>query len=646
MARNKLSRYNGPKDETTSQGGEGAEGGGKKGAQERFANYEKASPTLLSQQPAEADPKADREREKATWSALRGHLEANLVMLRNWRQSWWTQNWADLAEFILPNRSIWLTQSTGGMPTPNNMTRGRPITQAIMDPTATLASRVCAAGLMSGLASPSRPWFKIMPARRGVAIDTAARAWLDETEERMYRVMATSNFYNSFAQECSDLTVFGTAPSIIYEDEADIIRCYNPAVGEYYLQSSATLRINGLYRLFVMTVQQMVDFFGLEYCSPDVQKLWAGKGAGLQMEKMIGHSIEPNYAIGKEGSGLLPGFTWREVYWQYGQGTAKPLSMRGFYGQPFTGGRWMTQSNDAYGRSPGMDILPDVMQLQVMTRRLNEAIEKQVRPPLLGSMELKNQPSSILPGHVTYVTNLGAGTGMRPIYEVNPDVGAMSMNIEKIGNRIKIGLFNDLFLMLETAPAGKMTAYEVAQKMQEKLQVLGPVIENLITESLKPKLQRIYKIMQNRGFIDEPPDSLKGQPLDIDFVSMLALAQRASTTGGMERLAALIGNMVGVYPEIKDVMDPDNFIREFSELLGNPQKILRGPEDVAEIRRAQAQRQQQHEQAAAMNQAADTAATGAQAAQTLSNTEVGAAGNALSMMLGIPGGGGGGGGGE
>ena len=76
-----------------------------------------------------------------------------------------------------------------------------------------------------------------------------------------------------------------------------------------------------------------------------------------------------------------------------------------------------------------MDVLPDVLQLQVMTRRMAEAIEKQVRPPLVGSMELKNKPTSTLPGHLTYVSDLNHA-GIKPIYTVNPDVAAMSVNIQ------------------------------------------------------------------------------------------------------------------------------------------------------------------------------------------------------------------------
>lgn len=601
---------------------------------EQPAHYESAGPTVLAQQPAEPK-KMIPIGNQAEWAQLRGHLEQRVVSLRTWRQSWWTQNWSDLAEFILPRRSIWLTQSAGGIPTPNNMTRGRQINTAIVDSTATYAVRVAAGGLMSGLASPSRPWFKMLPALRNVQIDAAGRMWLDETEDRIYTVLAGSNFYNSFAQEVEDLIVFGTAPSIIYEDQQDLIRLYNPAVGEYYLSCGATLRVDGIYRLFVMTVAEIVDFFGVDNCPAEVRKLWAEKGAQLQRELIVAHSLEPNFGIGNSDIGRVPGnFTWREVYWLWDSNNERPLSVRGFVDQAFTAARWATQSNDAYGRSPGMDVLPDAMQLMVMTRRMAEAIEKQVRPPLIADMQLKHQPSSTLPGHVTYVDALSASTGMRPIYEVNPDINAMAQNIVAIEQRIKIGLFNDLFLMLEQAPNGQMTAYEVAQKVQEKLQVLGPVIESLLTESLKPKLKRIFGIMKRKGLIEPPPKSLQGVPLDIQFVSMLALAQKAAATGGLERIAALIGNMAAIYPQASDNLDPDVFIAEFNELLGNPQKILRGPEQLAAMRQQRAQQQQQAQQQANLAHGVGVAGGAAQAAQVLSQTQIGGGQDALSAILG------------
>jgi hypothetical protein len=210
----------------------------------------------------------------------------------------------------------------------------------------------------------------------------------------------------------------------------------------------------------------------------------------------------------------------------------------------------------------------------------------------------------------------------------------MTEDIMAIEKRIQMGLFNDLFLMMEQKIEEEMTAYEVQQKVQEKLQVLGPVIESLIAESLKPKLKRIFNIMKRKGLIDPVPASLQGVPLDIEFVSMLTLAQKGAATGGIERLLQLAGGMYAVFPQVKDNIDSDTLLREYSELLGNPQKVLRGPEQVAAARQQEAQQQQQQEQMAQVGQAAEAAGKAAPAAQVLAQMPTGGGQNVLSKLLG------------
>ena len=340
------------------------------------------------------------------------------------------------------------------------MGRGQEINQSIVDPTGTYAARICVGGLVSGLASQSRPWFAMVPALKNVELDAAAKAWVQTTQERMYTVLALSNFYQSFTVKCEDVVVFGTGVRIIYEDAETVLHCYNPAIGEFYLANAATNRHNVLNRQFLMTVSQIVDFFGAENCPEDVQKLWRSKGAALDQERIVCHSVEPNFGVdggsGHKTAGVVKGnFAWREVYWILGSSGNGPLSLRGFKEKPFTASLWSQQSNDAYGRGPGMDVLPDILQLQVETQRKAEAIEKLVRPPLVADMSMKNQPSSSIPGSVTFVPKLGPETGMRPMYEVNPDVKAISEDIAQIQARINKGFFGDLFGMFRKSPLAR-----------------------------------------------------------------------------------------------------------------------------------------------------------------------------------------------
>lgn len=602
-----------------------------------YAPYEKAGAMQLSKQPNEIkDKKPDPEKENI-WSNECSLLEQKVNSVWQWRTSWWFTNWANLSIYLQPKRSIWMTQNTGGVPSPNSMNRGKQINGAIMDPTATFALRVCAAGLMSGLASPSRPWFSITASNKSIPLDDEAKAWIDEVEDRMYIILANSNFYNSFAQECEDVVAFGTAPVIIYEDEKDVFRCYNPALGEYGLTVDATNRTDGLYRRFVMTVSQIVGFFELENCPEEIRSAWAEKGGRTNTEYTIAHVIEPNYST--RDCPKIPGaFTWRETYWVFGKSSTYPLSKRGFLDQPMVCSLWTQQANDPYGRSPGMDILPDVVQLQVMTVRLAEAIEKQVRPPLIADISLKNQPGSALPGHVTYADLKAGAVGMKSMYEVNPDTRAMYELLEKIQTRIQRGLFNDVIQMFQTHPGDRRTALEASQMASERLAVFGPVVERLITESLKPRMKRIFNICMRRKLFPPMPKSLQDN-IDIEFISMMVLAQKASNTGGIERISSFVGNLVAVFPEAADVLNIDSAIKDMSEMLDNPQNLLNSDDKIAKLRDARAKQQQAMQKMQAQQHVAQTANVGSKAAQNLANTDVGGGQTALNQILGIGGGG-------
>ena len=578
--------------------------------------------------PSDLDLKKKEGQQDPFWLALRTSLNTRLIALETFRYGWW-QHWARLAEYILPRRYHWVIVA-------NRTDRGMPINGNIIDATGTIAARTLAAGLMSGLTSPTRPWFRLAVGNQRIMEMQSVKIWCDEVQRRMLIIMAKSNFYDSLAAMYFDLVVFGTAPVIIYEDEDTVIRCYNPCAGEYYLGADGALRINSLYRKFTLTLNQIVDMFGKAALSASMSADYERGGAPLEREYIIAHAIEPNRPVvtkeGKEKMLLPKVFTFREVYWIYGGENPAPLAIRGFKEDPFLAPRWDITSNEAYGRSPCMDALPDIMQLQQETKRKAEAIEKQVRPPLLADVSLKNQPTSSVAGGITYVASLTGAVGMKPVYEVKPDLSGMMEDLKEIQARIKNILFNDLFMMISQLDTVR-SATEIDARREEKLIQLGPVIERLQGEGLDTAIERVFAIMDRKGLLPPPPVEIQGKEIQIQYISMLAEAQRAIGTAGIERLFQFAGNMAGVNPEIMDNLDGDEAIAEYGDLLHVPAKLVKDKKVVAKVRAA---RNKQQQQAALLQQTV----AGAKGAKDLSETQVGGGKNALEMMLNTGGGGG------
>jgi hypothetical protein len=588
---------------------------------------------LLSQQPAQAPDKSVEP--DANWSTIYSHLESRLGFMRSWRWSWWA-HWSRVAEMFLPRRYHWVV-------TANTMSRGSPINDQIIDSTGTLAVRTCASGMWTGLTNPSSPWIKLGLGMQWAEVDADTAEWLESTQSRLETVLAQSNFYQAMAQMFEDLVVFGTSPVIIYEDFEDVIRCYLPCAGEYFLSAGSRLDVNTLYREFTLTVAQIVEMFDLENCPPEVQKLWTAAGASLENEFVVAHAIEPNFELANRGDGgknvkVIPGkFAFRELYWLRGIKTNRPLSRRGFHGKPFMGMRWATTSNDPYGRSPCMDALGDTKQIQFETKRKAEFIEKLVRPPMGANPELKSEPNSILPGNVTYVSTDGGKKGFYPLFEVQAGALApMIQDIHEVAERINHCLYVDMFLaitrMQGVQPRNEL---ELTKRDLERLQDLGPVI-SLVEKELDIGITRVLDIMMRRKMLKPMPQSMHGQPIKISYINIMKQAQKAAAAVSMKDMFQQMGGLssaakaAGV-PDPLRVVNLDKSARKYAEIVNFPADCL-WAED--EVKAHDDMREHAQQQAMAPQQAM----AGVQAAKTLSETSVGGD-SALSALLGRGGGG-------
>jgi hypothetical protein len=567
----------------------------------------------------ETPPESVKPPPQRDYTALLQELNVRLQMLETERMSWWL-HWRDLAAYILPRRYKWLV-------TQNQTNKGSPINQLIIDETGSVASRVLAAGMMSGITSPSRPWFRMQMQVEELNDIAEVKVWCDDVAKRMQMVMANSNYYTAKAVQYYDLSVFGTAPMLIYEDTDNIIRCYNPCAGEYYAANGPAFTVDSFYRKIAMTVSQVAGEFGEDALSSSSLALLRTPG-GKDREIIICHSIEPNPdftdGLGVGRDGLPKRFRYREVFWEWGTQENKVLRLKGYYEQPFGIPRWDLVGNDPYGRSPGMDALPSIRQLQLESKRKAQALDKMVNPPMKAGPGMKNQPMSLLPGAVTFTNQ--QDDVFAPVYEAfNPPIEAITADIQDVRERIKQTFFNDLFMMISQLDTVR-TATEIDARREEKLIQLGPVLERFQNEGLAPDIERIFAIMQRKGLLPPAPPQIRGMPVKVVYDSMLSQMQRAAQTGSIERLWATVGNLAAAVPDVLDLLNYDEGVDEYADMLGVSPKLLNDPAKVQALRKA---KQQQAQQQAAMQQSLAMA----QGAQTMSQTPVGGGQNALQAVL-------------
>lgn len=527
-------------------------------------------------------------------------------------------DWKELSINYLPQRYRWLM-------TQKERETQKARRQYIINNTGTQAARTLAAGMMNGITSPSRPWFKLRIPGLDLEQHKPLAVWLEEVTRRMLQVMAQSNFYNSMAVMYLDMVVFGTAANIIYEDYDSVIRCYNPPLGEFMVASDDRGVITALARKFEMPIYKYITQW------PD-KNVWSDrvKNAVKTGGKALSQTVEICHFIGPNLKRLVPPrFSHYELYWESRRsqdGTGFVLSKSGYFGFPGIVGRWEVSGTDAYGVSPGMDALGDVMDLQHQHREKSTLLETQAHPPLLLDVALQNQPNAMLPRSKTFVPNLTTNAGAKPVFEVNPNFDQLTQDRISTEERIRNTFYNFLFTGITNLQTVRSAA-EVELRESEKLILLGGVLERFESESLDPAIRRVYELTEKAGLLPEPPSGYENMELDIQYVSILSVAQRAVGTAPTERWLGLIGNLAAAVPDALDITDFDKLLINYAKDIGMRADEVRSMEEIMAIRQ-QRQQQQAAEQMAA-------AAPGlAQAGRNLSETEVGGGGNALDMLLG------------
>ncbi len=526
--------------------------------------------------------------------------------------------WKEISEVILPRRSrFFVSDANKGTKKETKIYNSKP----------TSASRTQAAGMMGSVSSPARKWMRFTTVDPELRELKAVKEWLDLCEDRVLEVLSKSNAYNALHNVYADIGGFGTAAMLVEEDEKAVIRCYVFPIGSYCLAQNAMGVVDTCFREFAMTVRQLVEMFGAENCSDTVQN--AFKEGSFDAQHTVVLVLEPNqnYEEGKLGAaGMRVRTCWYEANASDTGRDAKFLREGGYVENPLMTPRWNVTGEDTWGSGPGHEALGDAKMLQLLEKRKMQAFDKIVNPPMRAPTSLIGQRSSLLPGDVTHVDGNGAGQTFAPAMEVNP--AAMTEFREAIREsqfRIDDAFFASLWLTMQRIDAGKMTATEVTARQQEQMLLLGPVMERLEDELLRPLIERVFAILMRSGRLPEAPPELEGQELKVEYISIMAQAQKLLGTSNIERLMTFVGHLVAVDPSVIDKIDLDQTVDEYGDAVGVPARIIRSDDEVAKMRERRAAAQQQAQQA-------EQAAAAVQGAKVLSETDTGSD-NALTRIM-------------
>lgn len=562
-------------------------------------------------------PANTRDKEKQPEIDL-GPFQQRWQLMRLEAMSKWYQRWRDLSRFINPKRGFF----EGFVPNYNAQYDYR----LIIDDNPAYYARVLAAGMSSGLTSPSMRWFRLGVGQKKIDDDASVKAWLNTAENVIYEILARSKAYDVFQQTYEELGLFGTGSFGIFEDFDTVARFKSYTIGEYYLSCDAAGRINGFARQLWMTADQMVEEYGWNNVSTNVQATY---NAGNRDQYFLVYTLCEKNSTRVNSFTHFDGMAWRSVTWEALSVYRQPLRASGHHEFPYMGPRWnTTTTSDVYGYGPGQEALGNIKMLQRMQKDALLAINKVADPPVQADASVEGVPD-MLPGGLTRTSSTTPNGGVRPAYEVNPDINAIEAKIEKTDKKIAARFYADLFMMMMNSEPTEKTAREIVERHEEKLLMLGPVIGRVKDDMIDPAINRVFALAYRAGLIPPAPKAIQGMDLKIEIISLLAQAQKMAQTAAIEQAFAFVGSVAGVFPDAKDNIDYDEAVRKYTDMLGVDAGLIRGKDAVAKIREARAA-------AAAQIQQQQDAMAAVQGAGNLAKIPVGA-GNALSHILGVGG---------
>ncbi|WP_418945131.1 portal protein [Parasutterella sp.] len=504
-------------------------------------------------------------------------------------RSSWEDLWRDIRDYCLPDLGCFSGEDA---------TQGSKRYRKILDAEAIDCADVLAAGLLGGVSSPSRPWLRLTTMDPDLDKNPAVKEWMTKVQDLLLLYFSKAECYNALHQSYLELPVFGTACTIVKPHPEQLISLQNLTIGEYWLAEDDYGKVDTMYRRLSLTAKQMVQQWGFEAVNNDVRQAFE-KDPFTRFNVI--HAIEPRIERNpdKRDNKNMP---WQSVYFQEGV-QDKVLSESGFRNFPALCPRWMTSGGSVYGRGPGAKALSAQKSLQRLHLRLAELVDYGTRPPILYPSTLKDQLSQFKPGGRVAVNPQEAPI-IRSMWEVRTDPQAMLALIQSTRQDIQRIFFVNVFQMIAaTANQTDRTATEVQALEQEKVMMLGPVLERLHTELLDPLVTNAFGFMVVYNMLPEVPEELYGRELSIEYVSVLAEAQKNASANGIVRTAQQIGLLAQINPQAVDKLDVDATIDQLADMNGVPPSLIVTGQKVALIRQQRAEQQQAQMQAAQLQQA-------------------------------------------
>jgi len=499
----------------------------------------------------------------------------------------WEDHWQDVADFVQPNQKEIV----------DRLTPGEKRTREIFSTTAIEDCETFTAGMSSYLIPPNKQWFNLVPKDINLLDDDDVKRWFMEAERITRHALAKSNFQKRANEVFRSLGWCGTA--LMYEEDTPSrglnFSCYH--ISRYYLDVGADGEIDTFLVKCEYTARQAVQKWpkGLG------EKVMKAASRPEEMDKKFTfiHAVYPrtDRDPGRIDRLNMP---WESV-WVDVEGRTI-IEEGGYNEQPYFAPRYLVGTNEVYGRSPAMLVLPKIKVENKIEKTMLVASDKSVDPTILIPDDGSVHPLKTVPGSIMYYRP--GGEPPKPL-DIRPNLAVGEDQLVRQQQSIHAAFHVDLWTLLANRPQEK-TATEVMELVEEKLTLLAPVLAPLESDFLGPMITRTVGILMRRGELPRLPDALIENPdFEIVYSNRVAMALKAQETRAVLATLEALSPLLAADPSMIDNFDLDNIAQDAAETFGASTRALRSVADRTKIRKSRAEAQQAQQEAELAAGAAD-----------------------------------------
>jgi len=259
-----------------------------------------------------------------------------------------------------------------------DFTQGEFLNRELFDSKGPKSAKISASSILGNLWPQSVKKFRINRSRK-VSDNDENKKYFEFVTETVRAVLDNpkAGLITALNEYMLDEVVFGTAGIEIFPARDTKLGYRAWSVKQMLIDEGKNGFVDTIYLVQELPVNRVVGEYGIQNVSKAVrEKFEEGK---FDEEVIILIAIEPRNirSPGAKGNKALP---FRSVHIEVSE--RKAIRESGFSEIPIKVGRFSKIIDEKYGRSPGMDALPDIMESNAIWEAVTIAIEKNLDPPL------------------------------------------------------------------------------------------------------------------------------------------------------------------------------------------------------------------------------------------------------------------------